>query len=101
VIDYLDVDPIPDIKACADEVRSFCNKDHRNFPRDQDCDPGFGAFDHYKLLAPIAFTGRSMPLGCENISAPLLPEPAGPDGVDELARRAREFLEVVIRGLHA
>ena len=32
VMDYLDVDPIPDLRACADEVRSFCIKDHRNFP---------------------------------------------------------------------
>jgi sugar phosphate isomerase/epimerase len=99
VMDYLDVDPIPDIKACADVVRSFCIKDHRNFPKDQDCGPGFGEIDHYRLLHPVAFTGLDMPLCCENISAPLLPVPADPEGVDVLARRAREFLEVVIRGL--
>ena len=33
VMDYLDLDPIPDIRSCASEVRSFCIKDHRNFPR--------------------------------------------------------------------
>jgi hypothetical protein len=32
-----------------------------------------------------------MPLCCENIFAPLLPAPSGPEGVDALARRAREF----------
>ena len=101
VMDYLDVDPIPDLLACVDEVRSFCVKDHRNFPKDQDCGPGFGEIDHYKLLAPVAFTGRDLPLCCENISAPLLPPPDDPEGVDALARRAREFLEVVIRGLQA
>jgi sugar phosphate isomerase/epimerase len=101
VMDYLDVDPIPDIKACADVVRSFCIKDHRNFPKDQDCGPGFGEIDHYRLLHPVAFTGRAIPLCCENISAPLVPAPTGPEGVDALARRAREFLEVVIRGLQA
>ncbi len=101
VMDYLDLDPIPDIKACADEVRSFCIKDHRNFPKDQDCGPGFGEIDHYRLLQPVAFTGRTMPLCCENIFAPVIPRPDDPSGVDALARRAREFLEVVIRGLHA
>jgi hypothetical protein len=40
-----------------------------------------------------------MPLVCENIFAPLIPRPTNPEGVDALARRAREFLELVIRGL--
>jgi sugar phosphate isomerase/epimerase len=101
VMDYLDVDPIPDIRACADEVRSFCIKDHRNFPKDQDCGPGFGEIDHYRLLHPVASTGRAMPLCCENIFAPVIPAPADPEGIDALARRAREFLEVVTRGLQA
>lgn len=101
VLDYLDKDPIPDIKTCAAEVRSFCIKDHRNWPKDEDCGPGFGEIDHYRLLHPVAFTGLSMPLCCENIFAPLVPRPDAADGVDALARRAREFLEVVIAGLHA
>jgi sugar phosphate isomerase/epimerase len=101
VMDYLDVDPIPDLRTCAQEVRSFCIKDHRNFPKDEDCGPGFGEIDHYKLLGLVAFTGRDMPLCCENISAPLLPRPENPEGVDDLARRAREFLVVVTRGLQA
>jgi sugar phosphate isomerase/epimerase len=99
VLDYLNEDPIPDIKACAGEVRSFCIKDHRNWPRDEDCGPGFGEIDHYKLLAPVAFTGLTMPLACENIFAPLVPRPDKPEGVDALAKRAREFLEVVTAGL--
>jgi sugar phosphate isomerase/epimerase len=101
VMDYLDLDPIPDIQKCAAEVRSFCIKDHRNWPKDQDCGPGLGEIDHYKLLHPVAFTGRPMPLCCENISAPLVAPPKDAEGVDALARRAREFLEVVIAGLHA
>ena len=101
VMDYLDVDPIPDIRACADEVRGFCIKDHRNFPRDEDCGPGFGEIDHYRLLQPVAFTGLKMPLCCENISAPVIPAPTDPLAIDALARRAREFLEVVTRGLQA
>jgi sugar phosphate isomerase/epimerase len=99
VMDYLDLDPLPDIRACAAEVRSFCIKDHRNFPQDQDCGPGFGEIDHYKLLQPVAFTGLAMPLACENIFAPVVPRPKEPAGIDALARRAREFLEVVIAGL--
>lgn len=99
VLDYLNRDPIPDIKACAAEVRSFCIKDHRNWPKDEDCGPGFGEIDHYRLLHPVAFTGRTMPLACENIVAPLLPRPDKPEGVDALARRAREFLEIIIGGL--
>ena len=99
VLDYLNKDPLPDIKICAAEVRSFCIKDHRNWPKSEDCGPGFGEIDHYKLLHPIAFTGRTMPLACENISAPLLPRPDKPEDVDVLAKRAREFLEVVIAGL--
>jgi len=100
VMDYLDVDPIPDIKKCADEVRSFCIKDHRNFPKDEDCGPGLGEIDHYKLLHAVAWTGLAMPLCCENIFAPLVARPKEPEGVDAMARRAREFLETVIQGLH-
>jgi sugar phosphate isomerase/epimerase len=101
VMDYHKIDPLPDIRKCADEIRGFCIKDHRMFPRDQDCGPGFDEIDHYKLLAPVAFTGRVMPLCCENIFAPVVPRPAQPEGIDALARRAREFLEVVITGLQA
>lgn len=99
VLDYLDKDPIPDIQKCAAEVRSFCIKDHRNWPQDQDCGPGFGEIDHYRLLAPVAFTGLTMPLAYENISAPLLARPTTPEGIDALARRCREYLETVLAGL--
>lgn len=99
VMDYLNLDPLADIKTCADEIRSFCIKDHRNFPKDEDCGPGLGEIDHYKLLAAVAHTGRKMPLCCENIFAPVVPRPAQPEGVDVLARRAREFLELVIAGV--
>lgn len=99
VMDYLDLDPLPDIRQCADLVWSFCIKDHRNFPNDGDCGPGFGEIDHYKLLAPVAYAGRDMPLCCENIFAPIIPRPDTPEGVDALARRAREFLEIVVQGL--
>ena len=99
VMDYLNIDPLSDIQKCVAEIRSFCIKDHRNFPKDEDCGPGFGEIDHYKLLHAVAFTGLKMPLCCENIFAPLVPRPAKAEELDSLARRAREFLEFVITGL--
>lgn len=99
VMDYLNIDPVPDLKACVDEVRSFCIKDHRNFPKDEDCGPGYGEIDHYKLLYPVAWGKGKVPLACENISAPLLQAKTAED-VDRLAVRAREYLETIIRGLH-
>jgi sugar phosphate isomerase/epimerase len=99
VMDYLDLDPIPDIRACASEVRSFCIKDHRNFPKDEDCGPGFGEIDHYRLLHPVAFTALKMPLCCENIFAPVIPRPNEASGIDKLARRAKEYLDVLVQGI--
>jgi sugar phosphate isomerase/epimerase len=99
VMDYLKIDPLTDIRTCAAEIRSFCIKDHRHFPKDEDCGPGLGEIDHYRLLNNVAFTGRSMPLCCENIFAPALPRPSDSAEIDWLARRAREFLELVIRGV--
>jgi sugar phosphate isomerase/epimerase len=99
VMDYFDIDPIPDFRTCVPEVRSFCIKDHRNFPKDEDCGPGFGEIDHYKLLHPVAFTGLKMPLCCENIFAPLFPRPKDPAEIDRLAQRAREYLSDVIGGI--
>lgn len=110
VMDYLagKVNPLTDLEACAGEVRSFCIKDHRFFPAatktwplHQDCGPGLGEIDHYRLLQQVAFTGRAVPLCCENISAPRVARPAKPEGVDALARRAREFLELVVQGIQA
>jgi len=101
VLDYQNDDPIPDIRECWQHVRAFAIKDHRNTPKDEDCGPGFGEIDHYKLLLPVARTGRTIPLVCENIFEPLVPRPHVADGVDSLARRAREFLESVIRGIQA
>lgn len=99
VMDYLNLDPIPDVVKTAPEIRSFCIKDHRNWPKDEDCGPGFGEIDHYRLFEPVAFTGLAMPLAYENIFAPGLPRPQDPGETDALARRAREYCETVIAGL--
>lgn len=97
VMDYEHEDPISDIQQCWQKVRAFCIKDHPYTPRNQDCGPGLGEIDHYKLLMPVVNTGLDMPLACENIFEPIVPRPAQADAVDALARRAREFLEVVTR----
>ena len=101
VMDYMKLDPIPDINKCADVVRSFCMKDHRNWPKNQDCGPGFGEIDHYRLLHPVAFTGLQMPLCCENIFAPVVQRPQMPEGIDALARQVREYLQTVIQGVQS
>jgi sugar phosphate isomerase/epimerase len=99
VLDYNNDDPIPDIQTCWQEIRAFAMKDHRNTPKDEDCGPGFGEIDHYKLLTPVMKTGLTIPLAFENIFEPLLPRPASADRVDALARRSREYIESVIAGL--
>jgi sugar phosphate isomerase/epimerase len=99
VLDYENHDPIPDIQKCWRDIRAFAIKDHRNWPRDEDCGPGFGEIDHYRLLEPVIRTGLTMPLAFENIFEPLVRRPQTPEGVDALARRAREYVESVIRGL--
>lgn len=101
VLDFLNTDPIADLKTCIPSVRSVSIKDHRKSPKPEDCGPGLGEIDHYKLLGVIAHTGQEIPLYCENVFAPLLPRPSKPEEVDVLARRAREFLELVIAGLQS
>ena len=79
VMDYEHEDPIPDIQQCWPKVRAFCIKDHRFTPKNQDCGPGLGELDHYKLLMPVARTGLDMPLACENIFEPIVPRPVQPE----------------------
>lgn len=101
VLWYQNVDPIADIGTCADVVRAFCIKDCRNWPRKAICGPGYGEIDHYRLFAPVAFTGLTMPLAYENITPSYVRAPAdNPETIDRWARLAREYLENVIRGLH-
>jgi sugar phosphate isomerase/epimerase len=101
VLDALNIDPIPDLRTCLGSIRSFAIRDHRKTPRNEDCGPGLGEIDHYKLLGQVSHTGREIALCCETLSAPLVAKPTKPEEVDALARRAREYLELVIAGLHA
>ena len=102
VLGYVHVDPIADIRTCWKDVRAFIIKDHRDTFKDEDCGPGLGEIDHFKLLLPVARTGLTMPLACENIWAPTVPRPEkDAAAVDSLARRAREFLEIVVSAIQA
>ncbi len=99
VLDYESHDPIQDILTCWRDIRAFNIKDHRDTPKDEDCGPGFGEIDHYKLFSPVMRTGLTIPLTFENIFEPLVPRPSTAEGVDALARRAREYISSVLRGL--
>jgi sugar phosphate isomerase/epimerase len=96
---YLEVDPIPDIRTCADLVRAFCLKDARLYPNKAAGGPGYGEVDHYKLFSPVAFTGLTIPLAYENIFPPYLGQPESPEQVDSYARNAREYMENLLAGL--
>jgi sugar phosphate isomerase/epimerase len=99
VMDYENADPIADLAKCARHVRAFNIKDHRNWPKDEDCGPGYGEIDHYRLFEPVLRTGLEIPLTFENIAEPLLPRPEQAELVDRQAQRAREYIETVIGGL--
>ena len=66
---------------------------------DQDCGPGLARSTTTACCSRSRSPAETMPLCCENISAPRLPRPTTPEGVDALARRAHEFLDLVIRGI--
>lgn len=99
VMDYENADPLADIRQCWRHIRAFNIKDHRNWPRDEDCGPGFGEIDHYKLFEPVLHTPLEIPLTFENIFEPLVKRPVDAAAIDRLALRAREYIETVIRGL--
>lgn len=101
VMDYESHNPLAEIATCVPEIRALCLKDHRDTPKDEDCAPGLGEIDHYKLLMPLRRTGLTLPLVFENIFEPLVPRPTTAAGVDQLARRSREYIETVLRGLES
>jgi sugar phosphate isomerase/epimerase len=101
VLDYDSHDPIADIATCVPDIRAFAIKDHRDWPKDEDCGPGFGEIDHYRLFQPVMRTGLTMPLVFENIFEPLVPRPKTADAIDLLARRSREYVQSVVAGLQA
>ncbi|MBI3208869.1 MAG: TIM barrel protein [Candidatus Solibacter usitatus] len=99
---YTGEDANIDFAACGAEARGFAIKDFRAAGKLRaTCGPGFGQTDHYKMLSRIARAGGKIPLAFENISQPFTARPNTPEDVDALARRAREYMETVVAGVHA
>ena len=67
-------------------------------PEDRDSATGLGEIGYDKVFMPVMNTGVTMPLAFENIFELIVPRPTG---ADLLARRPREFIETVLRGLRA
>ena len=97
---YPNVDANADFTKCASMTRGFAIKDFRVYGGQRaTCGPGYGQTDHYAMLGAVANNGGKIPLCCENISEPFVPRPTTPEAVDTLARRAKDFLDAVVRGV--
>jgi hypothetical protein len=83
-------------------ARGFAIKDFRSYAGQCAAGgPGFGQTDHYEMLGAMVKNGGRIPLACETVTEPLLPRPETPEDVEKLARRARHFLESVVRAVTA
>jgi sugar phosphate isomerase/epimerase len=99
---YQNVDANLDFPKCAAMTRGFAIKDFRSYRGQRAaCGPGFGQTDHYAMLGLVAGNGGNIPLCCETVWEPLVPRTQTPEAVETSARRAREFLDTVVRGVTA
>jgi sugar phosphate isomerase/epimerase len=99
---YVNVDANADFAKCSAMTRGFAIKDFRQFAgKRATCGAGFGQTDHYSMLGAVAANGGKIPLCCENISEPFLPRPDSFEGMVELARRSRMYLETAVRGIQS
>lgn len=99
---YPNVDANADFKTCSRLTRGFAIKDFRaHNGKRATCGPGYGQTDHYAMLDAVAANGGKIPLCCENISEPFVSRAGPPEAVETLARRAKEFLGTVVRGIEA
>jgi len=99
---YVNVDANVDFPKCAAMTRGFAIKDFRHYGGQRVvCGPGFGQTDHYAMLGLVAGNGGTIPLCCETVWEPLAPRPQTPEAAEADARRAREFLDTVVRGVTA
>lgn len=97
---YPKVDANLDFRKCASMARGFAIKDFREYGgKRATCGAGYGQTDHYAMLGAVAGNGGKIPLCCENLAEPFLGPVTSPEAVDVLARRSREFLETVVRGV--
>jgi sugar phosphate isomerase/epimerase len=99
---YTNVDANVDFPKCASLTRGFAIKDFRaSAGKRVVCGPGFGQTDHFVMLGLAANNGGKIPLACETVSEPFVPRPDTPEAVGELAKRARQFLDTVVRNVSA
>ena len=93
VMDYTkgQVNPLDDIKTCADLIHSFCIKDHRMFPVNQDCGPGLGEIDHYRLLANVASPAATCPSPAKTSPPPNSAPPTPPNSTPSPAAPANSW----------
>src|SRR5687767_4738164 len=97
---YDNADANADFAKCASITRGFAIKDFRAFDgRRATCGAGYGQTDHYAMLGSVVRNGGRIPLCCENIAEPFVPRQDSPEAVESLARRSREFLDTVVRGV--
>lgn len=99
VLWYQSVDPIQDINTCADLISGFCLKDCRTWPTKTTSAPGYGEIDHYRLFAPVAFTGKKITLTYENIYPSYTGRPSTAEEIDLMARQAKLYMENLLTGL--
>ena len=101
VMDYHKINPLPDLAKCAGGCAASASRT-------------IGCFRRMRIAVPA--WARSTTTGCwrrwRSRAAPCrsaartsslrrCPGPATPEDIDSLARRAREFLEIVIAGVQA
>ena len=79
VLDYLDKDPIPDIKTCGARCGASASRTTATGRRTRTAAPASARSTTTSCCTRSSFTGLTMPLACENIFAPLLPRPDKPE----------------------
>ncbi|HUQ93676.1 MAG TPA: TIM barrel protein [Bryobacteraceae bacterium] len=99
---YNNADANSDFAKCASMIRGFAIKDFREYGGQRaTCGAGFGQTDHYAMLGAVANHGGPIPLCCENLAEPFVTRPESVEGIETLARRSREYLDTVVRGVTA
>ena len=99
---YEGVDPVEDIKLCADITKAICAKDHVGeranplFPCIGDGDVSHEGM--LRVLKPFGFDG---PVAVERFEGPYKKSEMTPEQMDELARQAREHLEAAVARVKA
>ncbi len=97
---YEGLDPVEDVKDCAELVAALCIKDHSG-PRANPMFPpiGEGDVDHPKMLKTLAAAGFDGPLMVERFEGSCVKAEMSAELIDERARAARVYLENIIAAL--